>query len=129
MAKVLAPLRGKGLRISVDDAGGGVESFRHILQLKPDIIKLHMSLVRGINTDAARSTLAAALIQFGKEHRCDLVAEGIETAAELSALKAMGVVKMQGYLLGRPAALEAAAALCDRNLTRRPALAARAAVA
>jgi EAL domain-containing protein (putative c-di-GMP-specific phosphodiesterase class I) len=57
------------------------------------------------------------------------VAEGIETAAELSALKAMGVVKMQGYLLGRPAALEAAAALCDRNLTRRPALAARAAVA
>ena len=119
MAKVLAPMREKGLRISVDDAGGGVESFRHILQLKPEIIKLHMSLVRGINADAARATLASALIQFGREHHCDLVAEGIETAAELSTLKAMGVVKMQGYLLGRPAALEAAAALCDRTFARR----------
>jgi EAL domain-containing protein (putative c-di-GMP-specific phosphodiesterase class I) len=121
--KVLRPLRDKGLRISVDDAGGGVESFRHILQLKPDIIKLHMSLVRGINADAARSALAAALVQFGKEQRCDLVAEGVETAAELSKLKAMGIVKMQGYLLGRPAALEAACALCDRNLHRKAAAA------
>jgi EAL domain-containing protein (putative c-di-GMP-specific phosphodiesterase class I) len=119
IAKVLRPLRDQGLRISVDDAGGGVESFRHILQLKPDIIKLHMSLVRGINGDAARSALAAALIQFGREQRCELVAEGVETAAELSKLKAMGVVKMQGYLLGRPAALEAACALCERNLARK----------
>ncbi|HEX2830429.1 MAG TPA: EAL domain-containing protein [Burkholderiales bacterium] len=119
MAKVLAPLREHGLRISVDEAGGGIESFRHILQLKPDIIKLHMSLVRGIHTDHARSTLASALIQFGKEHRCDLVAEGIETAAELSKLKAMGVAKMQGYLLGRPGTLEAACMLCEKNLARR----------
>jgi EAL domain-containing protein (putative c-di-GMP-specific phosphodiesterase class I) len=121
MAKVLRPMRDKGLRISVDDAGGGVDSFRHILQLKPEIIKLHMSLVRGIHADAARSALAAALIQFGREQHCELVAEGIETAAELSVLKAMGVVKMQGYLLGRPGTLEAACTLCERNLTRRPA--------
>ena len=121
MAKVLQPMRDRGLRISVDDCGGGVESFRHILQLKPDIIKLHMSLVRGINNDAARAALAAALIQFGREQHCELVAEGIETAAELSKLKAMGVVKMQGYLLGRPAALEAATALCERNLPRKAA--------
>jgi EAL domain-containing protein (putative c-di-GMP-specific phosphodiesterase class I) len=129
IAKVLRPLRDQGLRISVDDAGGGVESFRHILQLKPDIIKLHMSLVRGINADAARSALAAALIQFGREQRCELVAEGVETAAELSKLKAMGVVKMQGYLLGRPAALEAACALCERNLPRKGAGARPAAIA
>ena len=119
MAKVLRPMRDKGLRISVDDAGGGVESFRHILQLEPEIIKLHMSLVRGINADPARATLASALIQFGREHRGDLVAEGIETAAELSLLKAKGVVKMQGYLLGRPGTLEAACTLCERNLARR----------
>ena len=119
MAKVLCRMRDKGLRISVDEAGGGIESFRHILQLKPDIIKLHMSLVRGINADPARATLASALIQFGREHRCDVVAEGVETAAELSLLKAKGVVKMQGYLLGRPGTLEAACTLCERNLARR----------
>lgn len=119
MAKALRPMRDEGLRISVDDAGGGVDSFRHILQLQPDIIKLHMSLVRNIDSDAARSALASALIQFGKEQRCDVVAEGVETAAELSVLKAMGVVKMQGYLLGRPATLDKAAELCERTVARR----------
>jgi EAL domain-containing protein (putative c-di-GMP-specific phosphodiesterase class I) len=119
MAKVLKPMREQGLRISVDDDGGGVESFRHILQLKPDIIKLHMSLVRNIHADAARNALAAALIQFGREQRCEVVAEGIETTAELAALKAMGVTRMQGYLLGRPGTLEAAAELCERVTARR----------
>ena len=118
ITRVLGPLREQGLRISVDDAGGGVQSFRHILQLKPDIIKLHMSLVRNIHQDPARRAMASALIHFGKEHRCDVVAEGIETASELSTLKAMGVVKMQGYLLGRPAELETAAALCERQIRR-----------
>ena len=119
ITKALAPMREQGLRLSVDDNGGGVQSFRHILQLKPDIIKLHMSLVRNIHQDAARRAMAAALIQFGRDNRCDVVAEGIETASELSMLKAMGVVKMQGYLLGRPADLDAAARLCERGLTRR----------
>lgn len=119
ITKVLGPMREHGLRISVDDAGGGVQSFRHILQLKPDIIKLHMSLVRNIHQDAARRAMAAALIQFGKDHRCDVVAEGIETASELSMLKAMSVVKMQGYLLGRPTDLTTAATLCERGITRR----------
>ncbi|HYH40584.1 MAG TPA: EAL domain-containing protein [Burkholderiales bacterium] len=119
MAKVLKPMREQGLRISVDDEGGGVESFRHILQLKPDIIKLHMSLVRNIHADAARNALATALIQFGREQRCEVVAEGIETTAELAALKAMGVTRMQGYLLGRPGTLEAAAELCERVTARR----------
>jgi EAL domain-containing protein (putative c-di-GMP-specific phosphodiesterase class I) len=129
MAKVLSPMRAQGLRISVDDAGGGVESFRHILQLKPDIIKMHMSLVRNIHTDAARNALATALIQFGREQRCEMVAEGIETAAELSTLKAMGVTRMQGYLLGRPASLDSAAQLCERVIARRPPSAARRAAA
>jgi EAL domain-containing protein (putative c-di-GMP-specific phosphodiesterase class I) len=125
MAKVLRPLRDDGLRISVDDDGGGLESFRHILQLTPDIIKLHMSLVRNIDADAARSAIASALIQFGKEQRCDVVAEGIETPAELAVLKGMGVTKMQGYLLGRPGTLEAAAELCERMVARRASTAPR----
>jgi EAL domain-containing protein (putative c-di-GMP-specific phosphodiesterase class I) len=81
--------------------------------------------VRNIDADAARSAIASALIQFGKEQRCDVVAEGIETPAELAVLKGMGVTKMQGYLLGRPGTLEAAAELCERMVARRASTAPR----
>ena len=118
LARVLTPLRQRGLRIAVDDEGGGLEGFRHILNLKPDIIKLHRTLVAGIDRDPARRAQASALVQFGKGQHCELIAEGVETAAELSALKALGVTRMQGYFLRRPGPLEAAIALCGRE--RRP---------
>lgn len=115
IARVLAPLRERGLRIAVDDDGRGLDGFRHILNLKPDIIKLHKSLVRGIDRDPARRAHAGALVQFGKGQHCELIAEGVETAAELSALKALGVTRMQGYFLRRPGPLESAVALCTRE--------------
>jgi EAL domain-containing protein (putative c-di-GMP-specific phosphodiesterase class I) len=114
IAKALQPLREQGLRISVDDTGDGLNSFRHILSLRPDILKLPMSSTRNIDTDAARRALAAALMQFASENACDVIAEGVETAAELKALRALGVVRAQGYFLGRPAPLAAAATLCRR---------------
>jgi EAL domain-containing protein (putative c-di-GMP-specific phosphodiesterase class I) len=89
----------------VDDAGAGFTSFRHILRLQPDIIKLDMSLTRDIDTDAARRALAAALIRFAHETGSKIVAEGVETASELSVLRSLGVNKAQGYFLGRPAPL------------------------
>ena len=114
IAKALAPLREQGLRISVDDRGAGISSFRHVLSLKPDIIKLNMSLTRGIDSDAASRALVAALLQFAKENGMEVIAEGVETAAELKALRALGVTKAQGYFLGRPAPLATAAGLCRR---------------
>ena len=119
------PLREQGLRISVDDTGAGISSFRHILILKPDIIKLHMSLTRGIDSDAARRALASALIQFAKENGSEVIAEGVETAAELKALRALGVMRAQGYFLGRPAPLATAAALCRRYTRSRSRIAQR----
>lgn len=115
IAHVLAPLREQGLRIAVDDNGRGLDGFRHILNLHPDIIKLHRTLVQGIDRDPARRAHAGALVQFGKSQSCELIAEGVETAAELSALKALGVTRMQGYFLRRPGPLEAAVALCGRD--------------
>ncbi len=115
VARVLAPLRSKGLRISVHDTGAGLSSFRHILRLKPDIIKLEMNLTRGIDSDPARRALAAALLQFAQENGSEVVAEGIETAAELKALRALGVTRAQGHFLGRPVALVNAAMLCHRH--------------
>lgn len=115
IAKALAPLRQDGLRISVDDTGEGLSSFRHILALKPDIVKIAMSLTRNIDSDVPRRSLASALIGFASENGSEVIAEGVETAAELKALRALGVRRAQGYFLGRPVPLSTAAGLCRRS--------------
>ncbi len=98
-------LRGLGLRLAVDDAGAGYASFRHILQLAPDIIKLDRDLIRRCNVDTVRRTLASALVSFATEIGATLVAEGVETPEELETLRGMGVAGAQGYQLGRPGPL------------------------
>jgi len=113
LERVLRPLRDRGMRVSVDDAGAGHSSFRHILRLRPEYIKLDMSLTRDIDHDHARRALAAALIGFARETGSELIAEGVETAAELATLRELGVHKGQGYLLGRPASFEVAQGLLD----------------
>ncbi len=105
IARRLKPYRDRGLQLAVDDAGAGYASFRHILNLEPDRIKLDMSLTRDIDIDPARRALAAALIHFSSDTGSKLVAEGVETAAEAAALIDLGVDKAQGYFLGRPMAL------------------------
>jgi EAL domain-containing protein (putative c-di-GMP-specific phosphodiesterase class I) len=111
MERVLLPLRQRGLRLAVDDAGAGHSSFRHVLDLRPDLIKLDMSLTRDIHCDPARRALAEALTQFGRAMGSQIVAEGVETEPELEALRMIGVTKVQGYLTGRPMSLKQAAAL------------------
>ena len=98
----LAPLRKRGLRIAVDDAGAGFASFRHILQIRPDIIKLDMSLSRGIDTDPAKSALTSAFIRFARQIGSKLVAEGVETVQELAVLRDLGVDIVQGHIIARP---------------------------
>jgi PAS domain S-box-containing protein len=110
LTETLTPLRRTGIRLAVDDAGAGFASFRHILNLRPDIIKLDVALTRGMNTDPARRALAAALLAFSREIGAEIVAEGIETAAELDALQALGINHGQGYLLARPGPLPLPAA-------------------
>jgi GAF domain-containing protein len=101
----LGPLRERGLRLAVDDAGAGFASLRHILRLAPDIIKLDRSLTAGIHLDQKRRALAAALISFAEETEASLIAEGIETQVQLDVLRSLGVPCGQGYYLGRPGRL------------------------
>lgn len=100
----LAPLRNAGLRVAIDDMGAGFSSLRHILLLKPDIIKLDMALSQGIDSDPARRSLASAMLSFSRETGSQLVAEGVETEAELDTLQALGVNVVQGFLFGQPSA-------------------------
>lgn len=106
IAAALTGLRARGMRLAIDDAGSGYASFRHILQLRPDIIKLDQSLIREIDRDPGRRALAAALTAFAKDTGCEVVAEGVETEAELAVLRGLNIKAAQGYLLGRPALQE-----------------------
>lgn len=83
---------------------------RHILKLKPDLIKLDISITRDIDSDRTRRALAAALIRFAEETDSRIVAEGDETEAELATLRALGVDRAQGYLLGKPMPIDIALA-------------------
>jgi EAL domain-containing protein (putative c-di-GMP-specific phosphodiesterase class I) len=106
LTETIDELRSHGVRLAVDDAGSGFSSFSHVLNLKPDIIKLDVALTRGIDKDPARQSLGRALLTFGMEaYRTTIVAEGIETKAELETLRSLGCPGGQGYLLGRPSRL------------------------
>ncbi len=89
-------------RLAIDDVGAGYAGMRHVLDLRPDIVKLDMSLTRDIDQDPARRALAGALVSFCIDIRASIVAEGIETAAECATLRAIGVGLGQGYLFGHP---------------------------
>lgn len=102
LAAALRPLREAGARIAVDDAGAGFASMRHILQLAPDMVKLDRYVTSGIDTDPGQRALAAAMAGFARETGAMLIAEGIETPAELETLASLGIETGQGYLLGRP---------------------------
>jgi EAL domain-containing protein (putative c-di-GMP-specific phosphodiesterase class I)/DNA-binding NarL/FixJ family response regulator len=106
LAAALERLRARGARIAIDDAGAGFASLRHTLQLDPDVIKLDISLTRRIDAERGKRALARALISFAQEMRMDIVAEGIETQAELETLLALGARLGQGFFLARPAPIE-----------------------
>jgi EAL domain-containing protein (putative c-di-GMP-specific phosphodiesterase class I) len=105
LSDALTGLRGH-VRIAVDDAGAGYAGLQHILQIRPDIVKLDISPVRDLDTDPVRRALISGMVSFARDAGFVLLAEGIETESELVALRALGVSLGQGYLLGRPARIE-----------------------
>jgi len=102
LADAARALRHMGVRLAIDDAGAGFASLRHILRLEPDFIKLDRTLIHGIERDRSRQALAAGLISFAEKIEATIVAEGIERAAEIEALVALGVSCGQGFFLARP---------------------------
>jgi len=106
MRDALKPLRDRGVKLAIDDVGAGFSSFQHILELEADIIKLDISLTQNINKDRRKFLLAKALCGFAKAINCSIVAEGIETQEEITALRKLGVDNAQGYFIGRPAAID-----------------------
>ncbi|HQY34581.1 MAG TPA: EAL domain-containing protein [Actinotalea sp.] len=98
-------LRALGVKIAVDDAGAGISSLRHIVQLAPDIIKLDISLTQDLSASPLRRALAGSLIEFADQTGAQLLVEGIEEIDDLVAWTHLGAHAAQGFLLGRPSAL------------------------
>jgi EAL domain len=92
--------------LAVDDAGAGVANFDHLAELRPDLLKIDIGLVRGVDADLGRRAVVAGLVPFAVASGCQVIAEGIETDAELAMVRNLGVAVGQGYLLARPAGAE-----------------------
>lgn len=102
MQRALADLRERGARLAVDDAGAGFASLRHIIDLHPDVIKIDIDIIRGVDRDPGRAAIADMLVRFAERMGAGVVAEGIETETEQKALMQIGDMWAQGYLFGRP---------------------------
>ena len=92
--------RDLGIRIAIDDAGTGYASLEAIMEISPDLVKTDLLLVRGIDGDPSRREIVRAMLAVADGIGAKLIAEGVETEAELRVLRELGVRWGQGYYFG-----------------------------
>ncbi|RYZ02087.1 MAG: EAL domain-containing protein [Myxococcales bacterium] len=97
-------MRALGYRIAVDDLGAGYAGLSSIALLQPEIVKIDMGLVRGVDTSATQAALISSVIALCAKLDILVIAEGVETAAELARLMELECDLLQGYYFARPAA-------------------------
>ena len=103
LAPELDRLRAAGAVIAVDDTGAGYAGMQHLLSIRPEMIKLDRTLIAGIDRDRPQQALVEMFRAFANRFDAWVVAEGVETPAELATLRRLGVPLAQGFLLARPA--------------------------
>ncbi len=100
--EAVAQLRRRGVTLAVDDVGAGYSGLRQIMTLRPRYLKLDRALVHGIEGSRERAAMIEALVGYAARTGSRVVAEGVETEAELSAVRALGVRLVQGFAIGMP---------------------------
>ncbi len=105
IAVALGDLRQRGLRVAVDDLGSGFARLRHLFRLQPEVIKLDMALVKGVQHQPIRQALVSSVAAYAERSGAIVVAEGIEEDEELLALELLGVQAGQGWLFAKPGPL------------------------
>jgi EAL domain-containing protein (putative c-di-GMP-specific phosphodiesterase class I) len=95
-------LRKKGFRIALDDLGAGYAGLTSFAQLTPEVVKLDMSLIRGIDKDPLRQKLVKSMTSLCHDMDVLVVAEGIETKSELDTVVGLSCDLLQGYLIAKP---------------------------
>ncbi len=95
-------LRSLGFRIAIDDLGAGYAGLTSFAVLEPEVVKLDMTLVRGVDSAPTKQKVIRSFATLGRDLGMIVIAEGVETLAELETLQGLGCHLVQGYLLARP---------------------------
>jgi EAL domain-containing protein (putative c-di-GMP-specific phosphodiesterase class I)/GGDEF domain-containing protein len=111
LIEAAAGLRAEGLRFALDDFGDGRSSLRLWAELRPEIVKIDKYFIHDLPTSAVKVQTLKGLTRFAETFGTKLVAEGIETEAELRIVRDLGIELGQGYFLGRPQAVPAPSVL------------------
>ena len=115
---ILTELRRLGVRLALDDFGTGYSSLSYLQRLPVDILKIDRSFVAGVAKSTEDSALARGILTLGQTLGLETVAEGIETAEQLAALRELGCQLGQGYYFARPLGPAAVDALLERHYPR-----------
>lgn len=99
---------GSARLFALDDFGSGYNSEKNLLELAPQFIKVDISIIRGIDTDPDKQRIVSNIVGYAHERDMTIIAEGLETAAEVRKALELGVDLLQGYFLARPAAVPGA---------------------
>jgi len=99
---IIEEYRSHGFRVALDDFGSGYSGLNALVDLTVDVVKLDMALVRDIDKNARVKAITLGMISVCRELGIDIVAEGVETRAELDTLLGAGVRYVQGFLLSKP---------------------------
>ncbi|MCD9095665.1 EAL domain-containing protein [Luteimonas fraxinea] len=102
LTRIFRDYRNRGFLTAIDDFGAGYAGLKLLADFQPDLLKLDIALIRGIDTDPVRTAIVRGVVQIADAIGCTLLAEGVETEAEYRRLRALGVPLFQGYLFGRP---------------------------
>jgi EAL domain-containing protein (putative c-di-GMP-specific phosphodiesterase class I) len=108
LLEILRQYRQAGFRVALDDLGSGFSSLNLLHALRPDFVKLDIALVRDVDSDPFKATLASKIIEAARDLNMGVVAEGIETEAEFRWMRENGATLLQGFYLARPHAVPAA---------------------
>lgn len=104
LRQAVSDYRGMGLQIAIDDLGEGFSSLRLWSELRPEYVKIDKYFVQGIDTDAVKRQFLRSICEIARQAKSLVIAEGIETEAELEAVRSLGIQYGQGFLLARPTA-------------------------
>ena len=102
VANIIASYRQMGFGTALDDFGAGHAGLNLLARFQPDTVKLDMELIRGIDSSLSRRMIVKGMVGMCEGLGLRLLAEGVETEAELAALRELGIRYAQGYLFARP---------------------------
>jgi len=114
--RTLGALKAMGVRLAIDDFGTGYSSFTYLRRFPVDALKLHQSFVQEITADPGDASIVSAMINIGQSLKQRVIAEGVETLAQLNFLRHHGCNEGQGFYFSRPVVAEQAEKLIEAAL-------------